>query len=95
MRKNAAVAGSMPLQALRRWDAKEVEKDFAALKEHGLTLLRVFPNWRDFQPIVEVPICEQEKKKIYDEDENNSVPFDDRRCCAGGACRRAVKMDFG
>ena len=47
-------ASHAAVEMWRKWDAKEVEKDFAVLKEHGLTLLRVFPNWRDFQPIVEV-----------------------------------------
>ena len=47
-------ASHAAVEMWRKWDAKEVEKDLAVLKEHGLTLLRVFPNWRDFQPIVEV-----------------------------------------
>ena len=38
----------------REWDEAEVEKDLIALKEAGLTMLRVFPNWSDFQPIVEI-----------------------------------------
>ena len=38
----------------RRWDAKVVEDDFAALERQGLTLVRVFPIWRDFQPIVQL-----------------------------------------
>ena len=47
-------ASHAAVEMWRRWDAAEVEKDFVALKAYGLTLLRVFPNWRDFQPIVEV-----------------------------------------
>ena len=38
----------------RDWRPDEVEKDFLALKEHGMTVLRVFPTWSDFQPIVEI-----------------------------------------
>ena len=38
----------------RRWDADVVEKDFAALEAHGMNLVRVFPIWRDFQPIVQL-----------------------------------------
>ena len=38
----------------REWRPDEIEKDFVALKEHGMTTLRVFPTWSDFQPIVEV-----------------------------------------
>jgi hypothetical protein len=35
----------------RRWDAKTVEKDFAALRAQGVDTLRVFPLWPDFQPL--------------------------------------------
>lgn len=39
-----------------QWDEAEVEKDLVTLKESGMSLLRVFPNWADFQPIVAVPL---------------------------------------
>ena len=35
----------------RNWDMKTVDADFAALEAVGVRWLRVFPNWRDFQPI--------------------------------------------
>ena len=35
----------------RRWDAKAVEEDLRVLSDNGIKLLRVFPNWADFQPI--------------------------------------------
>lgn len=35
-----------------QWDAERVEKDFQILKENNVNALRVFVNWRDFQPIV-------------------------------------------
>lgn len=35
----------------RLWDEKVIEDDFKRLKEYGAEYLRVFPNWRDFQPI--------------------------------------------
>ncbi len=35
----------------KNWDEKTVREDLTALKECGVTHLRVFPNWRDFQPI--------------------------------------------
>ena len=38
----------------RDWDEAQIEKDFSLLKEHNLTTVRVFPNWRDFQPIIPV-----------------------------------------
>ena len=34
-----------------RWDAAQVEKDLDALAENGITVLRVFPLWPDFQPL--------------------------------------------
>lgn len=37
----------------RRWDESIVRKDFAELKQNGVKVLRVFPNWRDFQPVAE------------------------------------------
>ena len=36
----------------REWKPEEIEKDFLRLKEYGMTTLRVFPTWSDFQPIV-------------------------------------------
>lgn len=33
------------------WDEKSVEKDFIELSKYGVNTLRVFPNWRDFQPL--------------------------------------------
>lgn len=35
----------------RNWDAAQVEKDFDALAGNGISLLRVFPLWPDFQPL--------------------------------------------
>ena len=35
----------------RRWDAKCVSDDLDALSRHGMTMLRVFPLWPDFQPL--------------------------------------------
>lgn len=32
------------------WNEKVVERDFKRLKENGLKYLRVFPNWKHFQP---------------------------------------------
>ena len=34
-----------------RWDAAQVEKDLDALAANGITVLRVFPLWPDFQPL--------------------------------------------
>ncbi len=34
-----------------QWDEAVVDRDFAELVKYGVRSLRVFPNWRDFQPI--------------------------------------------
>lgn len=33
------------------WDETAVDRDLAVLSANGLKYLRVFPNWRDFQPV--------------------------------------------
>ncbi len=38
----------------RRWDPAVVREDLSVLSSHGINTLRVFPNWRDFQPIAPV-----------------------------------------
>ncbi len=35
----------------RQWDPNTVRKDLDILQQHGVEYLRVFPNWRDFQPV--------------------------------------------
>lgn len=35
----------------RNWNAAQVEKDFDLLAAHGMTVVRVFPLWSDFQPL--------------------------------------------
>lgn len=34
-----------------QWDESVVQKDLALLAGHGVSCMRVFPNWRDFQPV--------------------------------------------
>ena len=36
------------------WDRDQVEKDFKVLSENGIKHIRVFPLWRDFQPVMSV-----------------------------------------
>lgn len=36
----------------KNWDYSVVKNDIKHLAEYGITHLRVFPNWRDFQPII-------------------------------------------
>ncbi len=35
----------------RQYDREAIKKDLKSLSENGVEYLRVFPNWRDFQPI--------------------------------------------
>ena len=35
----------------RDWDEKKVEEDFIKLKDAGISVLRIFPLWPDFQPL--------------------------------------------
>lgn len=35
----------------RNWNAEEVEADFACLEASNNRVVRLFPLWRDFQPI--------------------------------------------
>ena len=36
----------------RNWEPDAVEEDLKVLSSHGVRVMRAFPNWRDFQPIV-------------------------------------------
>jgi len=35
----------------KHYDGKRIREEFAQLYEYGVRYLRVFPNWRDFQPV--------------------------------------------
>lgn len=35
----------------RKWNEKTVDSDLRELSKYGVEYLRVFPNWRDFQPV--------------------------------------------
>ena len=57
------------------WDEVEIEKDIAALAANGVELMRVFPTWGEFQPLVrewkfkQVPglvLREGSDEEIYD-----------------------------
>ena len=37
-----------------QWDESAIREDMEILSAHGIEYLRVFPNWRDFQPIIPV-----------------------------------------
>ena len=36
----------------KNFDKKVIEKDIEILSKHGVQYMRVFPNWRDFQPVI-------------------------------------------
>ena len=36
------------------WDENAVRSDLKILSENGIKYLRVFPNWRDFQPVIQM-----------------------------------------
>ena len=38
----------------KNWDEEQVERDMQDLPEYGVKYLRVFPNWKDFQPVMPV-----------------------------------------
>ena len=38
----------------RNWDESAVREDVRVLSENGVEYMRVFPNWRDFQPVIPV-----------------------------------------
>ena len=41
-------------QMWSRWDEASVDEDLRVLASNGMRLLRVFPNWADFQPLAAV-----------------------------------------
>lgn len=47
------------------WDEATVERDVFGLANAGARLLRVFPMWRDFQPITLLKKCFGEEKVVY------------------------------
>ena len=48
----------------RFFDAEVVKKDIKTLSEYGVKHIRVFPNWRDFQPVAPV-LAEHGKHADY------------------------------
>lgn len=41
----------------RLWDEDVIREDLGVLAAHGVEYMRVFPNWRDFQPITSIYGC--------------------------------------
>ncbi len=38
----------------KQWDPAVIRQDLKVLSEHGISCMRVFPNWRDFQPVTPI-----------------------------------------
>ncbi len=46
-----------------KFDADVIEKDLTALEGCGVKYMRVFPNWRDFQPVCSLIACHGDHKQ--------------------------------
>ena len=56
----------------KNWDENVVEDDLRVLSENGMKYLRVFPNWRDFQPVH--PVLRNNGAIIEYRLENDKIP---------------------
>ena len=76
----------------RKWDAKAVEEDLRVLSENGIKLLRVFPNWADFQPIHACFLSGDNFDKVYETRMFDSEePLPDTPCGRAGVDERMVE----
>ena len=76
----------------RKWDAKVVEEDLRVLAENGMRLLRVFPNWADFQPIHACYLSGANFDKVYETRMFDSEePLPDTPCGFAGVDERMVE----
>ena len=76
----------------RKWDAKAVEEDLRVLSENGIKLLRVFPNWADFQPIHACFLSGDNFDKVYETRMFDSEePLPDTSCGRAGVDERMVE----
>lgn len=53
----------------RYWEEETVEKDMEILEQNGVNCLRVFPNWRDFQPVIRLYGEAGRKRELAMEDD--------------------------
>ncbi len=76
----------------RKWDAKAVEEDLRVLSDNGIKLLRVFPNWADFQPIHACFLSGGNFDKVYETRMFDSEePLPDTPCGRAGVDERMVE----
>ena len=76
----------------RKWDAKAVDEDLRVLAANGFRILRVFPNWADFQPIHACYLSSDNFDKVnetrmFDSEE----PLPDTPCGRAGVDERMVE----
>ena len=45
------------LNMWHEWDAETIDSDLRRLSEHGVKVLRIFPLWSDFQPLIAIADC--------------------------------------
>ena len=64
----------------KKYNSDTIRKDFAVLKSNGIDYLRVFPNWRDFQPVSVIYGGGHSLQKYVAEDETE---FDNPYCLSG------------
>ena len=76
----------------RKWDAKAVDEDLRVLAANGFRVLRVFPNWADFQPIHACYLSADKfdqvnETRMFDSEE----PLPDTPCGRAGVDERMVE----
>ena len=76
----------------RKWDAKAVDEDLRVLAENGFRILRVFPNWADFQPIQACCLSGDNFDKVYETRMFDAEePLPDTPCGRAGVDERMVE----
>ena len=76
----------------RKWDAGVVDEDLRVLAENGFRILRVFPNWADFQPIHACFLSGDDFDKVYETRLFDSEePLPDTPCGRAGVDERMVE----
>ena len=76
----------------RDWDAKAVEEDLRVLAGAGIRLLRVFPNWADFQPIHACFLSGDNCRTVYETRMfDGEEPLPDTPCGRAGVDERMVE----
>ena len=75
----------------RKWDAGVVDEDLRVLAENGFRILRVFPNWADFQPIHACFLSGDDFDKVYETRLFDAEePLPDTPCGRAGVDERMV-----